>query len=115
MIGGGASGERIPSNPNPNPIPIRIRPRAVDHWITGAGRAYLAVEEGLLQQRQQLLAVHVAGVQPQRLARELVRLLEVALTEHTHTAHTTRSHATCMHVRMYVCMNTILYAISAEL
>ena len=75
-----------------NPIPIR--PRALAHWITGAGRAYLAVEEGLLQQRQQLLAVHVAGVQPQRLARELVRLLEVALTEHTHStriAHTTRS------------------------
>ena len=72
----------------------------------------LAVEEGLLQQRQQLLAVHVAGVQPQRLARELVRLLEVALTEHTPREVTQH---VCIYVCMYVCMNTILYAMSAEL
>lgn len=51
-----------------------------------SSQAELAVEEGLLQQRQQLLAVHVARMQPQRLARELVRLLEVALTE-TNTQH----------------------------
>mmetsp|Transcript_24928 Transcript_24928/g.34202 ORF Transcript_24928/g.34202 Transcript_24928/m.34202 type:complete len:338 (+) Transcript_24928:90-1103(+) len=38
----------------------------------------LAVEEGLLQQRQQLLAVHVVRVQLQGLARVLVGLLEVA-------------------------------------
>ena len=61
-------------------------------------RESLAVEEGLVQQRQQLLAVHVVRIQLQGLARVLVGLLEVAL-EHKVTHHAMHRSAAALTMR----------------
>lgn len=94
---------------------VRSTPLLLGSPSVSPPKLLLAVEEGLLQQRQQLLAVHVARMQPQRLARELVRLLEVTLTEHDrHTQQieirSDKDLGLCIYVCMYsLCVYAYLY------